>query len=144
MRRPPCPTCLQPAGRHHPSCPDRFPARTLVNPTHEQTGIDPGVLQDLERDAMPKGWTTVDRERGPRRYFGFNALNRCCRMWMLLGWPAGDDGMPAKRTEGILTIDCQKCGKELHFDLNGTGMVVEMEQHQPPALMPGHITGLGN
>ena len=117
------------------------PAWTRVDPAKAPLGVSPDTLRDLEHGAIPKGWTEAPR-KGPRRYYGFNAMNKCCATWVLLGWPE-KDGHPAKYDEGILTLDCPRCKKEQHYDLNGPSAVTVTDQHQPPAIVRGHIKGLG-
>ncbi len=105
-------------------------------PRVEETGFDPGVLEDLERGVIPKGWETA--HTGPRRYYGYNATNRCCRDWMLLGWPEVD-GKPKRFDTSRLTLDCPKCHQDLYFDLAHPDTVLIKEEHQPPAIVPGRI-----
>lgn len=111
-------------------------------PRFEETGFDPGVLQDLERGVIPKGWEDATR-KGPRLYFAFQATNRCCRDWMLHGWPNDGDGRPRGLRDGNrwLTLTCQKCGDALHFDLGGVGISGWFEDHQPPVVVAGRIRG---
>jgi hypothetical protein len=114
-------------------------------PRFEQSGYDPGVLQDLERGAIPKGWESAASAKAKvRRYYAFNATNKCCRSWMLLGWPDDGDGHPDKLVSDgpRLGLDCPKCGKIVYIDLGGPYAVVMSDKHQPPALVNGRVKGI--
>lgn len=117
-----------------------------MNPRHrvprqEVTGLDPGILEDLERGAVPAGWESAGKAKGPRRFYGFNATNQCCRRWMLLGWP-DVDGRPKLLEEngGRLRVACPKCGADLWFDLANPDLVELREgKVQPPCIVGGII-----
>jgi hypothetical protein len=119
--------------------------------------VSPGTLRDLEQGAVPRGWTEaqgVDTRR--RRFYAYNSMNRCCRAWMLLGWPddgrghpQGSMGKDAPITKGfrirgnaqerILVVECPKCSRDLNFDLARPDLVEERKKEGPPAIVGGRI-----
>jgi hypothetical protein len=110
-------------------------------PRFEETGFDPGILQDLERGAIPKGWEDAAKAKEPRMYYGYNSLNICCRHWLLLGWP--QEGARPKGIEeterGRMRAACPKCGADIWFDLSMPDMVEVRDTHQPPCIVGGVI-----
>lgn len=78
------------------------------------------------------------------RFFGYQALNKCCRDWMLLGWPADESGKPKHRDvsrHGVYTATCPKCHKEIHFRITQPDMecMAPVEGAQPATLVGGTI-----
>lgn len=53
------------------------------------------------------------------KLFGFQATNKCCRDWLLLGWPAGPGGRYPDKIDvaPVFTSECPKCHGQIHFDL---------------------------
>lgn len=78
-------------------------------------------------------------------FYAYNATNKCCRDWMLLGWPQVD-GRPklVDDERGMMHFDCPKCAKQLWFDIahpvaTEDWDVRAMGTPQPPALVAGRI-----
>lgn len=65
--------------------------------------------------------------------YGYNALNRCCRDWILLGWP--------EPQHEVRTFICPQCGGELHFDLGHPDIRQEIsaEEPHPVTVVAGRI-----
>jgi len=112
-------------------------------PRKEASGIDPGILEDIDAGLMPRGYEPV--RRGPLRFYGYNSMNECCRRWILLGWPEVN-GRPKYMEDGgeVLTVKCQKCGRDLHFDIIHPDAVsvwdtATMGEPQPPTIVGGRI-----
>jgi hypothetical protein len=54
------------------------------------------------------------------RFYGYAAANKCCRDWLLLGWPSDEDGQPQGRDlsrDPVFGSECPKCGRMIYFDL---------------------------
>ena len=54
------------------------------------------------------------------RFFGYAATNKCCRDWLLLGWPSDENGDPQGRDvsrDPVFGSMCPKCGGTIYFDL---------------------------
>jgi hypothetical protein len=84
----------------------------------------------------PPGFVKPAREI--KRFYSYQSLNRCCRDWLLLGWPADRD------EHGVKTMTCGRCGKDLHFDLDRPGAVSywdesTMGKPDPPTVIAGRI-----
>jgi len=125
--------------RRHPG-PDPWGGRVKV-PRKEASGIDPGILEDIDAGIMPRGYEPV--RRGLLRFYGYNSMNKCCREWILLGWPEVN-GRPRRMEDGVLTVKCQKCGCDLHFDIPHPDVVsvwdvATMGEPQPPTIVGGRI-----
>lgn len=79
-------------------------------------------------------------------FYAYNATSRCCRDWMLVGWPQVD-GLP-KLTEGHdrgrLHFDCPKCKRQVWFHISAPDATLTWDVRaqgtpQPPALLAGRI-----
>lgn len=83
--------------------------------------------------------------RGPL-FFGYAATNKCCRDWLLLGWPSTPDGVPVHRgatRDPVLGLDCPKCGGMIYFDIAHWDTVTEIDEPegaQPACLVGGRFT----
>lgn len=67
------------------------------------------------------------------RFFGYQATNKCCRDWMLLGWPSDERGNPQGRDESpdpVLGVECPKCGKMIYFDLHHWDIVNDVPREE--------------
>jgi rRNA maturation protein Nop10 len=91
----------------------------------------------------PEGF--VAPARAVLTFYAYNALNQCCRSWMLLGW-RDDGGRPklADDERGRMSFDCPQCGGKLWIDIahpDATIIWDEAKQGppQPPALVAGRI-----
>lgn len=94
----------------------------------------------------PEPQRTLICEDGPRgrRFFGYQATNKCCRDWMVLGWPSTPEGQPVKRDvsrDPVFGVTCPSCGKWIYFDLAHWDIVVERDPEgaQPAVLVAGRI-----
>lgn len=82
--------------------------------------------------------------RGPL-FFGYQATNKCCRDWLLLGWPSNLEGQPVHRDhtrDPVLGIDCPKCGGIIYFDIahpDTTTTIENPEGAQPAVLVGGRF-----
>lgn len=84
----------------------------------------------------PPGFVKPAREI--RRFYTFQSTNSCCRDWLLLGWPED-------RTDTWMSVDCQRCGKPLHFDLRDPQVIVIWDEAKqgipdPPTIVAGRIS----
>lgn len=73
--------------------------------------------------------------------YGYNALNRCCRDWILVGWPE-ENGKPKDWDQkGPLTMGCKKCLHFLYFDLAHPDIRQEIHapEPHPVAVVAGRI-----
>ena len=83
-------------------------------------------------------------------FYGYNALNECCRSWILLGWPEDPDRprrpkLPADHDRGRMHFDCPKCRRDIWFDLSHPDTTSgwdlrSMGEPQRPALLAGRIS----
>lgn len=79
-------------------------------------------------------------------FYGYNATNKCCRSWILLGWP-DVDGHPKMVDDerGRMHFDCPKCKRDIWFNIAEPDAVSgwdvrAMGKPNPPALLAGRIT----
>ena len=108
--------------------------------------ICPVCGNDVWADAphvCPEGFVRPAREI--LTFYGYNALNQCCRSWILLGWPQVD-GQPklADDERGTMGFYCPKCKGRLWFDITHPDMTTIWDEAvqgkpQPPALVGGKI-----
>lgn len=86
-------------------------------------------------------------DTGPRGhlFYGYQATNKCCRDWLLLGWPSRLDGRPKHldaTRDPVMGVDCPKCGKPIYFDLAHWDIVNEVDEPdeaQPPVIVGGRL-----
>ncbi len=125
----------------------RRAARDTVTRAHGRPMVCPTCGNDIYIDAphlCPPGF--VRPARAPSgTFYGYNALNQCCRSWMLLGWPQVDGRPKLEGDErGRMRFDCPRCDGEIWFDIAHPDLEVYWDPakgaHQPPALVGGRIS----
>ena len=94
----------------------------------------------------PPGFVKPARE--VLTFYGYKALNQCCRSnWLLLGWPQ-EQGRPKREDEGIMRIQCPQCQGDMWFNLACPDLETYWDQSlrgkpDPPTLLAGEIKGEG-
>lgn len=81
---------------------------------------------------------------GPRGtlFYGYAATNKCCRDWLLLGWPSTPDGQPmhqAATRDPVLGLTCPKCKGMIYFDIAHWDTVTEIKD--PETVQPACLVG---
>jgi len=103
------------------------------------------------RQGAPEGWHNVvstEVGSGPRGhlFYGYAASNKCCKDWLLLGWPSTPDGRPVHRgatADPVLGLTCPKCGGMIYFDIAHWDTCTEIadpEAAQPAVLVGGRFS----
>lgn len=86
----------------------------------------PGPIEGAH-NVVTKG---VDTGPRGRLFYGYQATNKCCRDWLLLGWPSRLDGRPKHldaTRDPVMGITCPQCGGMIYFDLAHWDTVTEMD-----------------
>jgi predicted RNA-binding Zn-ribbon protein involved in translation (DUF1610 family) len=128
----------------------RSPRPEIVSRAHGTPMLCPACGNDIYLDGphvCPPGF--VKAVSAEQIFYGYNALNKCCRDWMLLGWPQ-EDGAPRLTDDerGRMHFECPKCAKDLWFNIAEPDILIRwdtkvMGEPQPPALIGGRIRCAG-
>jgi hypothetical protein len=129
------------------------PRPDIIRRRHGRPMLCPVCGGDVWADAphvCPEGF--VAPARAVLTFYGYNATNKCCRDWMLLGWPdidghpklTSDRGWNMLADYGRMQFACPKCTKPIYFDIAHPDAVFKWDEAkqgkpQPPALVGGRL-----
>ena len=99
------------------------------------------------RQGAPEGWHNVvstEVGSGPRGhlFYGYAASNKCCKDWLLLGWPSTPDGRPVHRgatADPVLGLTCPTEGRELTQALD-PAIFVDRRDERTKRVKPGRMS----
>jgi len=120
----------------------------MIHRAHGKPMPCPACGNDVWADAphvCPPGFVAPAAAGTTLTFYGYNATNKCCGDWMLLGWPQVD-GRPKLTDDerGRMCFQCPKCRAPIWFDIANPAAteiwdVRAQGKPQPPALVAGRI-----